>query len=85
MSVEFARWVSREDGKPLELAELRDFDRSASASRCSTCATARVVLFAGEWQLNSAKRTFKNLRYDETARARHADLSYRRTRTDSIA
>jgi len=27
-----------------------------------------VVLFAGEWQLNSAKRTFPGLVFDETAK-----------------
>src|SRR4029079_1282120 len=69
MSVEFARWVTHEDGKALESAELRDFDKERVGIPVLDIRDRGVVLFAGEWQLNSAKRTFKNIKYDETAQA----------------
>jgi peptide chain release factor 3 len=68
MSVEFARWISHENGKALEPAELRDFDKERVGIPVLDVRDRPVVLFAGEWQLNSAKRTFKNIRYDETAK-----------------
>jgi peptide chain release factor 3 len=66
MQVEFARWISREDGKPLEPTELRAFDRERVGIPAVDVKGRPVVLFAGEWQSNSAKRTFKGLRYTET-------------------
>jgi peptide chain release factor 3 len=66
MSVEFARWISREDGKALEPADLRAFDKERVGTPVLDVRDRPVVLFAGEWQLNSAKRTFKGLRYDES-------------------
>ena len=67
ISVEFARWVSHEDGKPLEPPELRAFDRERVGIPTKDVKGRAVVLFAGEWQLNSAKRTFSGIRYAETA------------------
>ncbi len=66
MQVEFARWISREDDKPLEPTELRAFDRERVGIPALDVKNRPVVLFAGEWQLNSAKRTFKGLRYADT-------------------
>ncbi|HSQ67639.1 MAG TPA: peptide chain release factor 3, partial [Polyangiaceae bacterium] len=64
MQVEFARWVSREDGQPVDL---RAFDRERVGVPALDVRNRAVVLFAGEWQLNSAKRTFKGIVYEETA------------------
>jgi len=64
MQVEFARWVSREDGQPVDL---RAFDRERVGTPALDVRDRAVVLFAGEWQLNSAKRTFKGIVYEETA------------------
>jgi peptide chain release factor 3 len=72
MSIEFARWVSHEDGSPLEPAELRAFDRERVGIPTTDVKGRAVVLFAGEWQLNSAKRTFSKIRYAETAASKTA-------------
>ncbi len=69
MSIEYARWVTHEDGKPLEPAELRAFDRERVGTPALDVRGRAVVLFAGEWQSNSARRTFSKLRYDETAQS----------------
>jgi peptide chain release factor 3 len=69
MSVEFARWVSHEDATTLDESELRAFDRERVGIPTTDVKDRAVVLFAGEWQLNSAKRTFKNVHYAETAAA----------------
>ncbi len=65
MSVEFARWVAREDGGELDLLE---FDRQRCGVPARDVRGRPVVLFAGEWQLNSAKREFAGITYAETAR-----------------
>ncbi len=65
MPVEFARWVSRKDGAPIDLAA---YDRERVGVSALNVRGKPVVLFAGEWQLNSAKRTFPELIFDETAR-----------------
>jgi peptide chain release factor 3 len=65
MSVEFARWVSREDGQPVDL---RAFDRERIGIPTLDVRDRPVVLFQGEWQLNSAKREFPGVIYRETAR-----------------
>ncbi len=65
MSCEFARWVSTNDGSDLNLIE---FDRERVGIPARDVRGRAVVLFDGEWQLNSAKRTFSNIAYAETAR-----------------
>ncbi len=64
MSIEYARWVSREDRADIDM---RAFDRERVGIPCVDAKGRNVVLFAGEWQLNSAKRTFTGIRYAETA------------------
>ena len=51
MDIEFARWVSRER-VGTPVIDVRN---------------RPVVLFGGQWQLNSAERTFKGIVYSETA------------------
>jgi peptide chain release factor 3 len=65
VSCEFARWVSREDGQPVDL---RAFDRERIGIPTLDVRDRPVVLFQGEWQLNSAKREFPGVVYRETAR-----------------
>jgi peptide chain release factor 3 len=65
MPVEFARWVSRKDGTPVDLGA---YDRERVGIAALNVRDKPVVLFAGEWQLNSAKRTFPDLVFDDTAR-----------------
>ena len=64
MQIDFARWVSREDGTPVDLLA---FDRERVGTPVIDVRGRPVVLFGGEWQLNSAKRTFSGIVYDETA------------------
>ena len=64
MEVEFARWVSREDGLPVDLLA---FDRERVGTPVLDIRDRPVVLFGGQWQLNSAERTFKGIVYAETA------------------
>ncbi len=72
MSVEFARWIAREDGKRFEPVDLRNFDKERVGIPVMDVRDRPVVLFAGDWQLNSAKRTFSGIRYQETAQATQA-------------
>jgi len=65
MACEFARWVDREDGGDLDLLA---FDRERLGVPAHDVRGRPVVLFQGEWQLNSAKREFSGIRYAETAR-----------------
>ena len=65
MQCEFARWVSRADGKPVDLLA---FDRVRVGIPVVDVRGRPVVLFQGEWQLNSAKREFPDVLYAETAR-----------------
>ena len=65
MACEFARWVSRDDGGDVDLLA---FDRARVGTPCVDVRGRGVVLFGGEWQLNSAKREFKGISYAETAR-----------------
>ena len=64
MDIEFARWVSREDGAPVDLLA---FDRERVGTPVIDVRNRPVVLFGGQWQLNSAERTFKGIIYSETA------------------
>ena len=66
ITCEFARWVSRSDGQPVDL---RAFDRERIGIPAVDVRDRGVVLFAGEWQLNSAKREFPGVEYHDTARA----------------
>jgi peptide chain release factor 3 len=65
MACEFARWVSRADGEDVDLLA---FDRQRVGIPVVDVRGRPVVLFAGEWQLNSAKREFPAVQYAETAR-----------------
>ncbi len=72
MPVEFARWVSRVDGQPIDM---RAYDRERVGIPCNDVRGRTVVLFAGEWQQNSALRTFSGITYSETAQGRVATRS----------
>jgi peptide chain release factor 3 len=69
MSCDFARWVAREDGGEVDLLR---FDRERLGVPARDVRGRPVVLFAGEWQLNSAKREMPGIRYAETARTMQA-------------
>jgi peptide chain release factor 3 len=64
IACELARWVSREDGEPVDL---RAFDRERIGIPAVDVRGRPVVLFQGEWQLNSARREFPGVVYRETA------------------
>jgi peptide chain release factor 3 len=68
MACEFCRWVTKDDGAPLTNDELLNFDRLRVGIPAVDVRGRGVVLFQGEWQLNSAKREFPGLKYAETAR-----------------
>jgi peptide chain release factor 3 len=68
MNTEFCRWVTHEDGTPLTNEQLLDFDRLRVGTPAVDVRGRGVILFQGDWQLNSAKREFPKLRYTETAR-----------------
>ncbi|MGZ3422280.1 MAG: peptide chain release factor 3 [Polyangiales bacterium] len=68
MNCEFARWVTEEDGSPLTNDRLLDFDRLRVGIPAVDVRGRGVVLFQGEWQLNSAKREFPKVKFAETAR-----------------
>jgi len=65
IACEFARWVSRGDGDEVDL---RAFDRERIGIPALDVRGRAVVLFQGEWQLNSAKREFPGVVYRETAK-----------------
>ncbi len=65
IACEYARWLSREDGLEIDL----DTFRRANVGVAAEDVRRRpVALFAGDWQLNSAKRQFPELTFAETAR-----------------
>jgi peptide chain release factor 3 len=65
ISCEFARWMSRADNQPVDMEAFR----RANAGMAAEDVRGRPVgLFAGEWQLNSAKRQFPDVTFAETAR-----------------
>jgi peptide chain release factor 3 len=65
MACEYARWVSRSDGQPVDLLA---FDRLGIGIPAVDVRGRPVVLFQGDWQLNSAKREFPDVTFAETAR-----------------
>ena len=65
MACDYARWVSRADGQPIDLLA---FDRLGVGTPAVDVRGRPVVLFAGDWQLNSAKREFPDVAFAETAR-----------------
>jgi len=65
MSVEFARWISHKDGGVVDLGA---YDREQVGISALNVRGRAVVLFAGEWQLNSARRAFPDLLFEDTAR-----------------
>lgn len=62
---QFARWVSRRDGAKVDLEELR---RSGIGMPVLDVRDRPVLLFQGEWQLNSALRELPDYVFAETAR-----------------
>jgi hypothetical protein len=54
--------------RPGSPVDLRLFDRERVGLAALTSRGKPVVLFAGEWQLNSARRTFPDLEFHDTAR-----------------
>jgi peptide chain release factor 3 len=60
---EFARWIVTKDGSPVDLSAI---DRAGCGTPALTVRDRPVVLFQGEWQLNSAKRQFPDLLFEET-------------------
>jgi peptide chain release factor 3 len=69
MNCEFARWVSRQDKEEVDLLR---FDRERLGVPARDVRGRAVVLFAGEWQLNSARREIPEVTYAETARGGQA-------------
>ena len=65
MNVEFARWISRSDGQAVNLIA---FGRENVGLPAVDVRGRAVALFAGEWQVNSAKRYLPDLVFAETAR-----------------
>jgi peptide chain release factor 3 len=64
LGCDFARWVRREDGGDFDLL---DFDRNRLGIPCRDVRGRPVVLFDGEWQLNSARREMSGFTFQETA------------------
>ncbi len=64
MSCAYARWVSRVDGGAIDLLA---FDRAAVGVPTVDVRGRPVVLFAGDWQLSSARREFPDIVFAETA------------------
>ena len=65
MSIEFARWISHKNG---DVVDLGAYDREQVGTSALNIRGRAVVLFAGEWQLNSARRAFPDLVFEDTAR-----------------
>jgi peptide chain release factor 3 len=64
MACEFARWISRKDGRPVSLADLAH--RNAGTPVVDIRGRP-VLLFAGNWQLNSALEFLPEYDFAETA------------------
>ena len=60
-----ARWISRKDGKPIDLPSLA---RERMGTVVVDLRERPVVLFSGDWQLNAAKTDYPDLNFAETAR-----------------
>jgi peptide chain release factor 3 len=65
LGLEFARWLSRSDGEPVDMLA---YARENIGLAVEDSRGRPVGLFAGEWQLNSAKRCFPDIVFAETAR-----------------
>ncbi len=65
MNVEFARWISRADGQTVDLIA---FGRENVGLPVVDVRGRAVALFAGEWQVSSAKRYLPDLVFADTAR-----------------
>ena len=65
IAVEFARWLTRKDGGEVDLAA---FGRENVGVPAVDVRGRGVALFAGEWQVNSAKRCMPDLEFAETVR-----------------
>ncbi len=59
-----ARWISRKDGKPVDLQWLKD---KRAGTVVVDVRERPVMLFAGDWQLNAALRDLPELELQETA------------------
>jgi peptide chain release factor 3 len=59
-----ARWISRKDGKPVDLQWLKD---KRAGTVVVDVRERPVMLFAGDWQLNAALRDLPELEFLETA------------------
>ncbi|MBI2388088.1 MAG: peptide chain release factor 3 [Deltaproteobacteria bacterium] len=68
MNTEFCRWVTDEHGAQLTNEQLLEFDRLRVGIPAVDVRGRGVILFQGEWQLNSARREFPKYKYAETAR-----------------
>jgi len=64
VSYQFARWVSRADGRAIDAEELRSI-RPGMVVR--DVRDRPVVLFEGEWALRSAEKFHPDLVFAETA------------------
>ena len=71
LGCDIARWVFHEDGSDVDLLA---FDRERLGIPARDVRGRPVVLFQGEWQLNSAKREKEHVRYAETARGAASSL-----------
>jgi peptide chain release factor 3 len=61
----FARWMARKDGEPVDLEELR---KARAGLPVVDVRDRPVLLFQGDWQLNSAVRELPGYTFSETAR-----------------
>ena len=69
LQCDFARWVSKKGGGDFDLLA---FDRERLGIPARDVRGRAVVLFAGDWQLSSAKREMPDIVYAETARGGEA-------------
>ena len=63
---EYARWVERKDPTEKGEIDLTRFERERAGSGFLDVRNRPVVLFRGDWQLDIARREFKNLEFKET-------------------
>lgn len=63
---EFARWIEKKDPTSKEEIDISVFERERAGSGFTDLRGRPVVLFKGEWQLDIARREFKDLEFMET-------------------